>query len=163
MKNKILGFVIALLMTLTITSADAIAQIQSPRNMEGSWKVIITPGQAPIPLPPAIESVVTFVPGGGLIESDNLAVPNTIAGSGQGAWEYVERRRFSFVFTKYLFTTQGLFQGSVKITETITVNSNEDQYTGVGSMQVLSPTGATLFTIPLTTQATRIRVFNLQL
>ena len=129
----------------------------SSKKMEGSWKVIVTPGQSPIPLPPSFESIVTYVPGGGLIESDTLVQPNSIASSGQGAWEALGNRQFSLVFTKYLFSTQGQFQGSGKITETITFGSNDDEYTGVGSLQILSPAGTPLITIPVTTKGTRIR------
>ncbi|HSK70532.1 MAG TPA: hypothetical protein VK892_02470, partial [Pyrinomonadaceae bacterium] len=116
--------------------------------------------QFPIPLPTSFESIVTYVPGGGLIESDNLAAPGSIAGTGQGVWELLSNRgtrKFTLTFTKYLFSTQGFFQGSVRVTETITLNSG-DSYTGEGTIEVLSPTGATLISIPVTSTGTRIRM-----
>ena len=164
MKNRkiILIFVIALTMTAALTTAA-----QSPERinlslgqMEGSWKVIVVPGQSPVPLPPFVEAIVTYVPGGGLIESDNLAVPNSIAGTGQGIWEpasHLKSRQFKLTFTKYLFTTQGLLQGSVRATEKITLAPNGNEYRGEGKLEVLSPTGAVLLTVPVTSTATRMR------
>jgi hypothetical protein len=160
MKNGkiILIFIIALIMT---TAAQAQERInQSPDKMEGSWKVIVVPGQSPIPLPPFVEAIVTYIPGGGLIESDNLAVPNSIAGTGQGTWEAVNSRlsrQFDLTFTKYLFSTQGLLLGSVRVTERIALDSNDNEYRGEGRLEILTPTGAVLFTIPATSTATRIR------
>lgn len=167
MKNKIniLAVAVAVLL-LTIISAKAqvengnqIPDAKFDTKMEGSWKVIVTPFQSPIPLPPSFESIITYVPGGGLIESDTLAAPNSIAGAGHGVWELTEDRRrkrqFNLNFTKFLFTTAGQFAGSVKITEKITLTSG-DQYVGEGKLQTLSPTGAVIVTIPITTIGTRI-------
>ena len=160
MKNGkiILIFIIALIMTTAAKPQERINQ--SPDKMEGSWKVIVVPGQSPIPLPPFVEAIVTYIPGGGLIESDNLAVPNSIAGTGQGIWEPVNTlnsRQFNLTFTKYLFTTQGLLQGSVRATEKITLSNNGNEYRGEGKLEVLSPTGAVLLTVPVTSTATRMR------
>lgn len=124
--------------------------------MEGSWRVTVTPGPSPIPLPPSVEGIVTYIPGGGLIESDNLAVPGSVAGTGQGAWEAKGPREFNITFTKYLFSTQGLFLGSVRITESIKRDSTDTEYTGEGNMVVLDPTGSPILTISLTSRATRI-------
>ena len=162
MKNKksILIFVITLLMTTLTAKAQLQGNSPLPNKMEGTWKVIVVPQQFPVPLPSTIESLVTYVPGGGLIESDNLGVPNSIASTGQGAWELLNdrgARKFSFTFTKYMFSTQGLFQGSVRVTEIITLDSSES-YRGEGKLEVLSPTGATLITIPVTSTANRIRL-----
>jgi hypothetical protein len=124
--------------------------------MEGSWQVVVTPGSSPVPLPPTFESIVTYIPGGGLVESDNLAVPGSIAGAGQGAWAYVGGGQFGLIFTKHIFTTQGLPFGSGRITERISLSPGGDEYTGEGAMQILSPAGAVLFSVPLTTHGVRL-------
>lgn len=163
MKNKknILMLVTILLMTTALTVKAQLKETSPmPNEMEGSWKVIVVPQQFPIPLPPSIEGIVTYVPGGGLIESDNLGVPNIIASTGQGVWEPLSNRsirKFRLSFTKYLFSTQGLFQGSVRATETITLLSS-DSYKGEGKLETLSPTGVILISIPVKTTAHRIRI-----
>jgi hypothetical protein len=140
------------------TAAQSEERSQSPRKtMEGSWRVICTPGQSPIPLPPTFESIVTYIPGGGLVESDNLAVPGSIAGTGQGAWESRGARQFSFTFTKYVFSTQGQSLGSGRITEKIILDSGGNEYTGEGTLEILNPAGSVLFAVPLTTHAVRMR------
>ena len=151
--------VVSLLIALaTVVGGQTREGGASPKKtMEGSWKVTVTPGQSPIPLPPTFESIVTYVPGGGLVESDKLAVPGSIAGTGQGAWEFAGARQFRLTFTKYLFSTQGLSQGSGRITEKISVEPSGDEYTGEGTMEILSPSGAVIFTVPLTTHGVRMR------
>lgn len=124
--------------------------------MEGTWKVTVTPGQSPLPLPPTIESLVTYVPGGGLIESDNLGSPDFIVSPGLGAWESTDARQFNITFTKYLVSFQGPSQGSVRINETITRDASDSQYTGVGVIEVLDPTGTLTLVIPITTRAVRV-------
>ncbi len=158
-RRSILALVIAALVIALNVAADGQSQERriAKREMEGSWKVTVTPGQSPIPLPPSIESIVTYIPGGGLTETDNLAVPGSIAGTGIGVWEATGSREFSINFTKYLFTTQGQNQGAVRIIESIVREINDEKYTGVGRLEVLSPTGAIILVIPATTTAERIR------
>ena len=158
-RKSLAGLVVAcLVVALSATVARSQEAGQSPKKaLEGSWKDTVTPGPAPIPLPPTFEAIVTYVPGGGLVESDNLAVPGSIAGTGQGAWEHAGARQFRLAFTKYLFTTQGLPLGSVRITAKISLDASGDEYTGQGTMETLSPTGAVIFAIPLTTHGVRMR------
>lgn len=147
------GLIVALAVAAPGQSQDKKA---AKKVMEGSWRVTVTPGPSPVPLPPSAEAIVTYIPGGGLIESDNLAVPGSLAGTGQGTWEATGPREFNITLTKVLFTTQGLFQGSLRISESIIRNSNDTEYTGVGRMALLDPTGAVILIIPATTTATRI-------
>ena len=159
--RKRLGIIITCLMIAFTTAQVAHPQERSQapqRTMAGSWKVIITPGLAPLPLPATIESIVTYIPGGGLVESDNLAIPGSIAGSGQGAWEFIGAQQFRLTFTKYLFSTQGQSLGSVRVTETISLAPGDNEYAGEGTMEILNPAGALILAIPLTTNAVRIRV-----
>jgi hypothetical protein len=157
-RKSILALVVAGLLVALTVAADGQSQERriAKREMEGSWRVIVTPGQSPIPLPPSIESIVTYIPGGGLTEIDNLAVPGSIASSGIGVWEATGAREFDINFTKYLFTTQGQNQGAVRIIESIVREVNDEKYTGVGRLEVLSPTGAIVLVIPATTTAERI-------
>ena len=159
-RKSLSGVIITCLLVALTTAATARPEERSraPRKtMEGSWKVTVTPGQSPVPLPPTFESIVTYIPGGGLVESDNLAVPGSIAGTGQGAWEYAGERQFSLTFTKYLFGTQGQSLGSGRITETISLSPGGDEYTGQGTMEILTPAGAVVFAVPLTTQGVRMK------
>lgn len=126
------------------------------RVMEGTWKVTVTPGQSPIPLPPSIEGLVTYVPGGGLTESDTLGSPDFIASQGLGAWESTDARQFKITFTKFLVGLQGQFQGSVRINETISRDSSDSQYVGEGAIEVLDPAGNLTVVIPITTRAVRV-------
>jgi hypothetical protein len=157
--RKRLSGVIAACLLIALAAAVARTQgkSQSPaKTMEGTWKVTVTPGPAPVPRPPTFEALVTYVPGGGLVESDNLGVPGSIAGTGQGAWAHAGARQFRITFTKYLFSTQGLSQGSGRITEKISLNAGGDEYTGQGEMEILSPAGGVTFTVLLTTHAVRV-------
>jgi hypothetical protein len=149
----IAGMIIAL--TIAASGQSPERRI-AKRVMEGSWKVTVTPGPSPVPLPPSIESIATYTEGGGLIETDNLAVPGSFATTGQGAWEATASREFNITFTKYQFTTQGLFQGSVRITESIIRDSSDNEYTGEGRIEVINPAGTTILVIPATSRATRI-------
>ena len=165
--RKSLPAVIVICLLAALTTAAAAARPdergRAPRKtMEGSWKVIVTPGQSPVPLPPTFESIVTYVPGGGLVESDNLAVPGSIASTGQGAWEFTGDRQFSFTFTKYLFSTQGQSLGSGRITETISLDAGGNEYTGQGTMELLNPAGVVISAVPLTTHGVRMRVAEQQ-
>jgi hypothetical protein len=157
-RRGIVALVVAALLVALTVAADGQSQERriAKREMEGSWRVTVTPGQSPIPLPPSIESIVTYNSGGGLAEIDNLAVPGSFAGAGLGVREANGSREFNISFTKYLFTTQGQNQGSVRLIESIVRNVNDETYTGEGRLETLSPTGAVILVIPVTTRAERI-------
>jgi hypothetical protein len=129
----------------------------SKKVMEGSWRVTVTPMPSPAPLPPSFEAIITYVPGGGLTESDNLGVPGQVAGAGQGAWELVEPRQFHITFTKYIFSAQGQFQGTGRVTERIIRDPEDGHYTGEGKIEIFDPSGTLISTIPVTSAASRIR------
>lgn len=160
-KRGLLALVIAGILGVLYLPADgqSLADASAKKTLEGSWRVTITPGPAPFPLPPTIEGLVTYVPGGGLVETDNLAAPGSLAAAGLGIWKATGGREYKIQFVKYLFTTQGQLQGSVRIIETITRDpKNDNLYTGEGRIETLSPTGTIILVIPATTQAERIEL-----
>jgi hypothetical protein len=157
-RKNVLALVISVIALNAAAFGQSVDSNSSRRSIEGTWKVTVTPGPAPVPLPPSIESFVTYIPGGGLTEIDNLAVPGSTATTGVGAWEHTRGREYKFSFVKYQFTSQGLNNGSVRIIETFVLHRHKDEYTGVGRIEVLSPTGAVVLVIPVTSRAERIVV-----
>ncbi len=153
MKNR------RLLATITLGLIAALcmaAQAQEggslKRAIEGSWKakVTIAPGAPPV------DALVTYTPGGSLVESDNLFPPSVVT-AGHGSWEYAGRL-FSNTFVKLMFNAQGQFTGTIKVREKITISFNRNEYTGIGMAEFFDPSGNLLNTVGFTTQATRIRV-----
>ena len=86
----------------------------------GSWKVTVTPTSPPVP---GFSSLMTFTPGGGLIETRRLAVtpvpgliPALLETPGHGAWEKIGRRTYAVSFT---FLLQDPASGNEVGTDTI--------------------------------------------
>lgn len=145
-------FTLSLLTALCMANA---AQAQDGRSgkkaIEGSWRarVTVAPGAT-------IDALVTYSPGGGLVESDALFPPSVVT-AGHGSWEFAGRA-FNNTFIKLSFNPQGQFTGTIKVREKITLSFNKNEYTGVGTAEFFDAAGNLLLSVDFTTQATRVRV-----
>ena len=141
MYSRILFFVtVGLLVLFSTMGADiqtAFGQLNAS-HLEGSWKGTLTtsvPGLEPL------TSLITFVPGGGVIESRQLYVPTSPLGSfletpGHGKWVRTGNGKFEVDFVFLLqgspnnTDANGISLGSNDVRLQLSLNKPGDELTG---------------------------------
>lgn len=120
-KNRLSAIAAAALLALTLTleAGSALADGRS-RNLLGSWQATVT-ATFPPGLGPPLTSLITFSPGGGVVESRRLFVPFSPFGAlietaGHGQW--VKRKRCR-IAVKFVFLQQSFETGELVSTDTI--------------------------------------------
>lgn len=119
-------------------------------EVEGSWRVIVTPIGAPIP---PFLTFSSYGRGGAFLES---AQPGQ--GPGHGTWRRTANREFGVTFEKLVFGPDGSFAGTLKVREVIRLSANGDSYAGDATAEVFDPSGSLVASFCATTQGTRITV-----
>ena len=131
-KNRVLALVLVAVVIILTTAINGQFQVQSgsaKRTLEGAWRVHVTrlPATDGTVLPP-YEALVTYVGGGGLVET-NSAKPDLFS-TGPGEWEFTGQGTFSVTFVRLLKDGNGAFAGTTKVRETIR-RSGLSNYTSV--------------------------------
>ncbi len=103
----------------------------------GSWKVRLTPPEPQ----PQFDEMMTFTPGGGIVESNNFPffMMGLTAGPGHGTWVYEGRQNYSFTFIKFLYTQTGQAAGTLKVSGTITYSPGTDTWSGPATVSICDP------------------------
>ena len=113
------------------TPASAQSETMMPQGgcpaIEGSWQVVVTPMGG---LPPFNE-LITFSPGGGIVETNNFpfSILNLSAGPGHGTWNCGAHQQVAFTFYKFLFDPTGAAAGTLKVVGTINYSHHTDTWT----------------------------------
>lgn len=159
MKYKKFMFVLSVLFTLAAILVVAHAQNKSGSGANallGTWKVRLTPVAPP---QPQFDELITFSPGGGIVESNNYPFfqLQLTAGPGQGAWSYDGEQTFSFTFYKFLYAPGGQAAGTLKASGTITYSGADDTWSGPAEVSICDNQGNNCNPIGTTDgQATRL-------
>ena len=104
----------------------------------GSWKVRVNAVTGP---PAHFDELITFSPGGGILESNNFPFfqSGLTASAGHGTWHYTGKQTFSFTFVKFLYTTTGQSAGTLKVVGTITYTPGDDTWSGPATVSMCNP------------------------
>lgn len=170
MNKRILSLVvISLLVLLSAIGVNMQATFgqSNAERLQGSWSATVTAST-----PPGLEpltSLVTFIPGGGAIESRRLYVPASPLGqlletSGHGEWIHTGNSRFevSFVFLLQGASNNPLANGTNLGTDNIRLqlrlNQAGNRLAGTFVSNVKDPTGKVVFTASGNYEGTPIRV-----
>lgn len=146
---------------LTITALFIVANLAQNNGagsnaLVGSWKVRLTPVNPP---QPQFDEMMTFTPGGGIVESNNYPFfqMGLTAGPGQGTWEYSGNRGFKFTFIKFLYTQGGAAAGTLKAAGEIDYSQTADTWSGPATVSICNSQAENCTVIGTTNgQATRI-------
>lgn len=124
----------ALIMTALVFTIYAQNSGKGTNALVGSWKVRLTP---PAPQP-QFDELITFTPGGGIVESNNFPfyTMGLTAGPGHGTWAYEGRQNYSFTFIKFLSTQTGQAAGTLKVTGTITYSPSTTTWSGPAAVLI---------------------------
>ncbi len=166
------GVALALIFTLTVTQIWVSAQenardtddqeesrgnSQRAKKIEGVWDVRVTRRDcqtgAPSPMPPN-RVMNMFIRGGTLLETSR-GVP-TSRGPGLGTWQHLGGRSYSAVFRFFRFNTDGSAAGSRKVTRTIELSRDANEFTATASDELLDANDNLIQTGCATETATRL-------
>jgi hypothetical protein len=137
-----------------VTQKGVKAEGSSGPQIEGAWRVTVTPtagapGQPPVP---PFRALTTYSSGGGVVTSNSF-LPT--ASPGFGSWT---RKGHTFTDTTEAFMYQnGELVGTFRVRHTVSLYPGANTFTGVSDAFLVLPDGVT--TIPLgcaITEGTRI-------
>jgi hypothetical protein len=123
-------------------SLDMMEQSQAVRGkLVGTWRVQVTirncqTGAEIVTFP----SLVTFAQGGTVVETTTGANP-ALRGDGHGIWQNVDGQVYDAVFEAFLFNTAGAWAGRQKVTQTITIGADTDQFTAIAAVEFFDTNG----------------------
>ena len=147
----------------SVTSAPRTA-VHAGGDLLGSWRVTAT---ATDPVPSTAHVLITFTPGGGLVETRLLAKPPipgivdfaTMETPGHGAWEKTGQRTYD---VKYIYFIQAEGSAELLATETVrwqaTVSRDGQTISGPASSEVHLADGTLVVSWTFTGSGTRIVV-----
>jgi FtsP/CotA-like multicopper oxidase with cupredoxin domain len=141
----------------------ALAAVQEPpmahadakTGIEGTWLATVTTGGSGAP--PPFQSLVTFAPGGGLVEADQSTPPSQRS-AGQGMWVRTDDDQIRARFLAFLFDTSGHPQGTLIVPFTIRLSEEPETFAGTGTFQVVDLTGKVVDSGSFTLQGQRITI-----
>jgi hypothetical protein len=114
------------------------------RKLEGTWRVQVTiricQTGAEIRTFP---SLLTFAEGGTLTETTSAASP-ALRGPGHGVWEKTGGHTYSAVFEAFTFNPAGAWTGTQRVTQTIDVEHDGDEFNSNASNQIFDVNGTLL-------------------
>jgi hypothetical protein len=148
----------------TIDSARVSPSGKKP-TIVGSWLLTVN---APDNAPPfdSFKALWSLTGDGILITSaqgDVTPVPFPTTSTAYGAWAQTGGRQFAATFVAILYDTQtGDNLGTIKLSQSITLNDSGDQWSGPFKAKVLDPDGNVVATLGGTINAKRIVVEPLQ-
>ena len=166
-RDRMSWIIVAVLMSVTVVHVDsAFADSDSDaKNVLGSWMATVT-AEHPPGLPP-LTSLITFSPGGGVVESRRLFVPQSpfgtlIATAGHGDWIITDDDE---ILVKFVFLQQSFDTGELVSKDTVSLalrleETEHGRYELNGSFEsvVQDLDGFVLFKATGTYQANPIRV-----
>lgn len=129
---------------LETESSEESTEHSSKSNLiVGTWQTVVTPRncQTGVPVAPAFPGLLTFNKGG------TLTGTSTTVSSAFGVWERRHRPgRYSFAFISLRSSPAGIFIGTQKVRQTVTLEAGGDDFTATGSVEFLDVNGNTIGT-----------------
>ena len=134
-----LAVMTALAMTVLVVPSQNIQAKQSSasnareRTIVGAWRTVVTPinCQTGAQVAPSLRGLFTFNEGGTMSEY-GIGPGSTPAlrSPGHGVWQREQGwQDYSFAFTYYRYDPSGVFVGSQKVTATLELGANGDEFT----------------------------------
>ena len=145
-KFPVLLALTAILVTATFLRADSDRnQPEHNNRLAGTWMGTGAPGVAP--------GLLTFLDDGRVIWSRPVTVltgPGTFAlvSTGHGEWIRTGNNEFACTVFFLAGNTSTEFNVLIKVTETIKLNHNSDEFTQTGTTSGFDPNGNLLFSFP---------------
>jgi hypothetical protein len=147
----------------TFGALGALAAVQGPpmaradgmTGIEGTWLSTVTTGGSGAP--PPFQALVTFTPGGGLVETDQSTPPSQRS-AGQGTWVRTDDDQISARFFAFLFDAAGHPQGTLTVRFTVRLSEDGETLAGAGTFQAVDLTGKAVASGSFTLQGRRITV-----
>ncbi len=84
------------------------------QELDGTWLVTVNLSDPPPGAPPTFRTLVTFFPGGAMMETATNSPPSS-RGPGHGQWVRIGDRTFASTFMFFGFDPRGRFIGSTKV------------------------------------------------
>ena len=142
--------IIAITLALSNTTSRVHAEDSDGSQVEGTWRVTVTPvGGTPF------RALATFSTGGTMVESSSGGGDDK---GGQGVWKKTGGRTFAFTFEQFSYDPAGNFVGSFKGREIDELDHTSNAYSGVGTIDVYDAAGTLVATFCARTHATRMTV-----
>jgi hypothetical protein len=148
---KVIAILAAGMMLLFWVGRGATARAQDwdrdGRTLVGTWVVTVTQQACPSgpAIAPPFKSLLTFNAGGTMTETtDNPMFFPALRGPGHGVWNHTEPHTYS-ADTMAFVTVNGVLAKTQKISQTIEIGDDPDQFTTTAaSVQFFDPTGTLL-------------------
>ena len=99
------------------------------QKIEGTWLVTVTRINPPPNLPPTFSSLMTFHPGGGIMETSGTGRTNR--GPALGTWLRTGDRQFTSTFYFFRFDPGERFAGVTKVIRNFKLSEQLDTFAGV--------------------------------
>src|SRR5947207_6427271 len=161
MKTKLVKRIMAPLVVacalLTMVATTATGQGTQGGRLQGTWEMRITLTDCAGHVIRSFPSLVEFVAGGTIVES-NAGTPPSQKTPGEGVWRQVTDHTYAFRFKFFTFDTQNIFTGWTIITGTTTVNSTGDANAGSATVKVYNTSGVLLVSLCASTTGTRFKL-----
>ena len=124
--------------TDAITRTSALVNEESGNTLEGVWQTVVAFNdcQTGVPLPGSFQALRTFMLGGTLSETN----PN-FPSSGHGIWTRTSGRKYTIGLAFYTYDPNGVFTGTARIKEYITLRSDQNYYTSYSTFEFFNPDG----------------------
>jgi hypothetical protein len=155
-----LTMVAALIMSVSTVTAQNSQSDASVRTIVGVWRTTVTPLNCqtgePVGVPP-IRGLFTFNEGGTMSEYGiGPGSSPALRSPGHGVWQHEHGwQDYSFVFTYYRYNTSGALVGSQKVSASLELNANGDEFTTQSAIQILDATDNVTGTACATAAGTR--------
>ncbi|MBA3715954.1 MAG: hypothetical protein H0W76_26485 [Pyrinomonadaceae bacterium] len=126
------------------------------RRLEGTWLTQITIRNCRTGDPIGnIQSLITYVRGGTVVETSNGASP-AFRSTGQGVWRHNGGRRYAAKFMFFRFNPDGSFAGTSKIMQDIKLSRDGDELNITLTLEVLDANNNVIATVCATATGTRL-------
>ncbi len=127
------------------------------QELEGTWRVQVSPENPPIGLPPSFPSLNTFMPSGELLET-SVGTPPSRRSPGHGEWLRTGDRRFAFTFVFFRFDAENRYIGELEASSQIRLARNLRRFRGFSTAVLRDPQGNVVGTFRSTVNGERIEI-----
>jgi hypothetical protein len=140
-------------------AARALSEDGSYNGLEGAWRLQITvrdctTGEA---LRPSFPALFTFAKGGTLTVTTAGQLPSLFT-PGLGVWRHAEGHSYGAVSEQFVFSPAGAWIQTHRLTRTIEISNDADQFTDKVKLEILSTTGNVIATGCATSVASRFEL-----
>jgi hypothetical protein len=144
---------------LAAVQGPPIARADEMTGIEGTWlSTVTTSGSS---APPPFQALVTFTPGGGLVETDQSTPPSQRS-AGQGTWARTDDDQVRARFLAFLFDFDASGhpqpQGTLIVPFTVRLSEDGDTLAGAGTFQAVDLMDKVVASGSFTLQGRRITV-----